>query len=99
MLRKKYSRFYCMFCHYNTERKSSYDNHLLITKHIKVVTGNNSATLETHSCNKLQNSHFYSCGICQKDFLNRSGIWKHKKSVTNNKKTKKMNKLIKKKLF
>jgi hypothetical protein len=68
-----------MFCHYNTERKRSYDNHLLITKHIKVVTGNNSATLETHSCNKLQNSHFYSCGICQKDFLNRSGIWKHKK--------------------
>jgi hypothetical protein len=79
MLRKNSSKFYCMTCDYNTDRKSSYDKHLLTTKHIKVATGNNSTTLETNSCNKLQNSHFYSCGNCQKDFLNRSGIWKHKK--------------------
>ena len=79
MLRKNNSKFYCMTCDYNTDRKSSYDKHLLTTKHIKVATGNNSTTLETNSCNKLQNSHFYSCGNCQKEFLNRSGIWKHKK--------------------
>jgi hypothetical protein len=79
MLRKNNSNFYCMTCDYNTHRKSSYDKHLLTTKHIKVATGNNSTTLETNSCNKLQNSHFYSCGNCQKEFLNRSGIWKHKK--------------------
>jgi ribosomal protein L37AE/L43A len=79
MLQKSCTNYVCEICNYNTCRKSSYDKHLLTEKHKKKANGNNIATLETFSCKKLQNNQLYSCDNCQKEFLNRSGLWKHKK--------------------
>ena len=73
---KKYT---CEVCHYFTSRKSSYDKHILTSRHIKVATGNSFASLETINCKKLQNPQLYSCEKCLKEFLNRSGLWKHNK--------------------
>jgi len=98
-LQKSCTNFYCEYCHYNTSRKSSYDKHLLTVKHTKVAIGNNFATLETDSCKKLQNS-FYSCGNCQKEFSNRSGLWKHKQKCNSNiESTKKLTELDKDELI
>jgi hypothetical protein len=74
-LQKSCTHYYCEKCHYNTSRKSSYDKHLLSTKHSKDAEETKIATLETKSCEKLQN---YECDNCHKKFLNRSGLWKHK---------------------
>ena len=74
-LRKSCDKFYCKKCDYYTDRKSSYDKHILTDKHVNIAHGNKNATLETQSCEKLQN---YTCIICQKEFTNRSGLWKHK---------------------
>jgi hypothetical protein len=79
LLRKSCINYICEFCNYNTSRKSSYDKHLSTIKHKKCTKGNTNATLETFSCKKLQNNQLYSCEYCQKEFLNRSGLWKHKK--------------------
>ena len=73
-------KYCCEKCQYITQRKSSYDKHIITLKHIKVANGNNFASLETKSCKKLQKSQFYSCELCQKEFLNRSGLWKHNKN-------------------
>jgi hypothetical protein len=78
-LQKHCNNYSCEICHYFTSRKSSYDKHILTSKHIKVATGNGFASLETKSCKKLQNLQLYSCEFCQKEFLNRSGLWKHNK--------------------
>jgi hypothetical protein len=81
-LQKLCTNFCCEQCQYITQRKSSYDKHILTSKHLKVANGNGIASLETKSCKKLQNSQFYSCEFCQKEFLNRSGLWKHNKKGT-----------------
>jgi hypothetical protein len=78
-LQKKYTSYCCEKCQYITHRKSSYDKHILTSKHKKVAIGINIATLEMKGCKKLQNTQLYSCEFCQKEFLNRSGLWKHNK--------------------
>jgi hypothetical protein len=64
----------CKTCDYITSRKSSFDKHILTSKHQKVANG---IALETNSCKKLQ----YTCPNCDKAFLNRSGLWKHKNNA------------------
>jgi hypothetical protein len=78
-LQKSCNSYCCEKCQYITHRKSSYDKHILTSKHKKVANGNSFASLETISCEKLQKTQLYSCELCQKEFLNRSGLWKHNK--------------------
>jgi len=58
----------------------------MTSKHIKQASGN---VLESKSCKKLQKiaDINYCCEKCNKDFINRSGLWKHKQKciVTNDK--------------
>ena len=62
-------KFVCNSCDYNTSRKSSYDKHLLSSKHRLELNGTNKVA---KSCNK------YSCDICSKKYNTSSGLWKHK---------------------
>jgi hypothetical protein len=80
-LQRIVNKYCCDKCNYSTCRKSSYDKHILTIKHIKVANGNGFATSETQSCKKLQNTQIYSCESCKKEFLNRSGLWKHNKKA------------------
>jgi hypothetical protein len=73
-LQKSCKKYCCNLCNYVTSRKSSYSKHLLTSKHQEVAFGNK---METKSCKKLQNEEKYSCEFCFKEFLNRSGLWKH----------------------
>jgi hypothetical protein len=69
--------YYCVFCDYNTSKKSSYDNHNLSAKHKKTLKihemESNGNQIMPKLCSKV-----YSCEICSKEFKNRSGLWKHK---------------------
>jgi hypothetical protein len=51
-------QFTCLFCDYNTSRKSSYDKHNLTSKHQKLTEVNKSLTESckkvAKSCKKLQ---------------------------------------------
>ena len=60
------SRFYCEKCEYKTNKKSSYDVHLLSIKH-------NSTILLLPTCKT------YSCSTCSKPFNDRAGLWRHGK--------------------
>jgi hypothetical protein len=76
-LQKNYKEYSCQICNYMTCRKSSYDKHLLTSKHMNIAKIND---LQTKSCKNVQNiSKKYMCEICDKEFKNRSGLWKHKK--------------------
>ena len=78
ILQNSANKFYCKFCDYGTSRKSSYDDHLHSTKHIKMACGNYLETNVNENLQKLCNSN-YSCKNCKKEFKNRSGLWKHSK--------------------
>jgi hypothetical protein len=66
-------KFYCENCHYGTSKKSSYDDHLLSSKHKKAVSGNKKETPVNEILSTLV------CEKCQTQFNSRSGLWKHKK--------------------
>jgi len=63
-------RFFCEKCAYQTNKKSSYENHLLSAKH-------NFATSPTSEALKICQS--YSCDVCSKQFKERTSLWRHKK--------------------
>jgi hypothetical protein len=70
-------KFYCENCNYKTSRKSSYDKHILIAKHLQLTNVNNKLT---ESCEKVAESSSYICHICDKEYKSRVGLWKHSKN-------------------
>jgi hypothetical protein len=65
--------FYCENCDYYCDNKSSYTKHLTTGKHIHNITNMNNTTVED---NKIK---ILNCEVCNKEFMNKSGLWKHKK--------------------
>jgi hypothetical protein len=64
-------KFNCDICDYHTSKKSSYESHIVSKRH------KNNALAEFDNakfCSKK-----YSCDNCQKNFNDRSGLWRHKK--------------------
>ena len=67
-------KFCCKKCDYNTNKKSSMDNHKLSAKH-------NKSTESTKIMPKLCPT--FSCENCYKPFKERTGLWRHQKSCNN----------------
>jgi hypothetical protein len=65
--------FHCENCDYYCDNKSSYTKHLTTEKHIHNITNINHTTVEDTKIKIL------NCEVCNKEFMNKSGLWKHKK--------------------
>ena len=79
--RKKYC---CDCCDYNTNKKSSYNNHINSKKHKNNENENKNIHLGNKNMPKIC-LDIYTCNNCDKIFKNRSGLWKHKKRCNNDK--------------
>ena len=69
-------KYFCINCDYNCSKKFLWEQHLKTIKHER----KQMETLETK---------ILECNICNKKFMNRSGLWKHKKKcevINNNEK-------------
>ena len=77
-------KYNCNICDYNTNKKSSYNNHLLTAKHKNNENGNKNIHLGNKNMPKICLDN-YTCNNCDKIFKNRSGLWKHKKICNNDK--------------
>jgi hypothetical protein len=62
--------FYCEICDYTSCRKSSFDKHILSSKHRKSI-------LSIKSCKKVAPTN--NCIFCNKIYKDPSGLWRHKK--------------------
>jgi hypothetical protein len=58
--------FHCNECNYSTLKKNLFEKHQNSIKHIRNI--NREPTANKHICN-----------VCNKEYLNNSGLWKHKK--------------------
>jgi len=67
---KSAPKFYCNNCDYGTCKKSSYDDHLLTSKHQKSIIFNKNLP---KSCSD------HICENCNKNYKDYSGLWRHKK--------------------
>lgn len=78
---KPASKYFCGKCNYGTSRKSSYDEHNLTLKHLRVMnaddTGQNPAKKLHKNCNDM--NHFL-CELCDKQYQHRQGLWRHRKA-------------------
>ena len=69
------SDFVCELCDYTCCKKFNFDRHILSTKHLKATSGNKSATKNEQN---EQKGAIYCCDNCNKEYSNRSGLWRHK---------------------
>ena len=67
-------KFYCEKCHYGTSKKSSYDTHLLSTKHKNKAFVN---LCQPEFCQILPSK--FTCVNCNKEYKDKSGLWRHNK--------------------
>jgi hypothetical protein len=67
------NKFCCEICHYNTDRKSNFDNHLLSLRHHKATFGNQIKQIK-----QINKPTTFECEICSKIYYTNSGLWKHK---------------------
>ena len=67
-------KFYCINCDYGTCKKSSFTNHNESKRHKNNILTTNSTAFKPKLCPKK-----YLCDGCDKDFNDRSGLWRHKK--------------------
>jgi hypothetical protein len=73
---KTTEKFICESCDYSTSYKSNYDKHNLTAKHKKKYFSNGLAT----NCNKkVSESIKYKCHYCNKNYQDRTGLWRHNK--------------------
>ena len=70
---KSCKKFHCEKCDYTTSRKSSFEKHCETIKHGSVTPGDAGDAKVAKSCN-------YQCDICQKEYISRNGLWRHKKT-------------------
>ena len=73
--KKVAEKYWCLSCDYNTSRKSSYDKHLMTSKHSELTKVNH---LLTKSCKKVAEDEIFVCNKCNKEYKSRVGLWKHK---------------------
>jgi len=72
-------KFYCVSCDYRTCKKSSYDDHKLSRRHIKKLNGDKIGDKsDTNSAILLPSGKKLVCEHCNKQYMSRNGLWKHK---------------------
>jgi hypothetical protein len=74
--------FYCENCDYECCKKFNWDRHILTSKHQLATNSNKLATEKEQNEQKGQNEQKcqnLSCEKCNKEFKDRTGLWRHKK--------------------
>ena len=69
---KNINVFNCETCDFKCYKKGDYNRHLLTRKHQIATDGNNVAIKKTS----------YICEICNKEYMDRTGLWRHKKKCS-----------------
>jgi hypothetical protein len=68
----KQYKFHCALCNYSSNKNSEWQKHILTGKHTKRQEAANVLFA------KIQKK--IHCEICKKEYQNRSGLWRHKKT-------------------
>jgi hypothetical protein len=74
---KSSNKYNCILCDFSTSRKSNIEKHYLTRKHL---SKSEHVTLSNKKEAKSSNIITYICENCNKEYKNRTGLWRHKKS-------------------
>jgi hypothetical protein len=77
---KNQPKYYCIYCHYGTCKKTNYDTHINSIKHRRVTDGykkgQNSAEIQPELSHTQEDDLCVCC--CGKQYKHRQGLWRHK---------------------
>ena len=77
---KNEHKYVCKMCYFNTCKKTDYDRHLSSQKHSRnTLTTIGNGIITTKIC---LSKHI--CNYCKKEYNDRSGLWRHKKTCIKN---------------
>ena len=65
--------YFCILCDYKCSKKYSWERHILTSKHLNATVRNEGAKKGENEGYKL------NCEFCNKEYYDRSGLWRHKK--------------------
>jgi ribosomal protein L37AE/L43A len=71
-------KYICKFCDFNTSKKNDYTRHTLTQKHKNHILATNGNEFSAKSAKT------YICEFCEKEYNDRTGLWKHKKKCNKN---------------
>ena len=81
-------KYSCKICNFNTDHNARYEEHLKTIKHRKLTNPEPTNTIIhmpiSNTSEEVTSKHFF-CKFCEKEFMNRSGLWKHNKKCNSNK--------------
>ena len=69
---KKGQIFECKNCNFICCKKYSWDRHLTTRKHLDATNDNIIST---------KRADIFKCNICNKEYKDRTGLWRHKKNA------------------
>uniref|UniRef100_A0A6C0IGS0 C2H2-type domain-containing protein n=1 Tax=viral metagenome TaxID=1070528 RepID=A0A6C0IGS0_9ZZZZ len=83
-IKQKLSKKYCCkICDYESSRKSNIETHFKSAKHQNNIIGDTcDINKQILSNNKQKNTNLI-CEKCNKQYISRNGLWKHKKTCNN----------------
>jgi hypothetical protein len=74
--KKTSSKYYCEKCDYSTNKKSNYNTHTDSKKHNKQQL---ELKINDNKPNLSSNKNNTYCNVCEKNYKDRTGLWRHKK--------------------
>jgi len=72
------NKYCCEICDYNTSRKSNIDKHFLSDKHKNMTFGDKKKQISSKKKQEFDDKNV--CENCNKQYISRNGLWKHKKT-------------------
>ena len=76
---KVVKNFCCILCDYDTSKKTNYAKHLVTSKHLSKVDGNQNIAKKSSKVAKVaKNNDNFNCNNCGLNYVTNSGLWKHK---------------------
>jgi hypothetical protein len=81
--KKSSQKYHCEMCDYLCSKKYNWDKHVMTSRHIKEVGGNNLEIKSGKKWQKVQSTKLFICEKCNKEFQTSSGLWKHKQKCKN----------------
>jgi hypothetical protein len=78
---KEINEMYCEVCDFKCCKKYNWDRHLLTLKHQKATNSNKIATQKEQ---KEQKETEHICENCNREYKDRTGLWRHKKKCVSN---------------
>ena len=76
--------FVCNYCDYKCFKKFNWDRHVLTSKHLKSTNSNKISTKNEQKEQNEQKKEPYMCHTCNKQYKDRTGLWRHAKVCIQN---------------